>query len=420
MPYTNPLPFVLPAFTRVVWANARSREVWAPRLDRIRAAWADIERWSVKDGVRPSALQSITADELIPLSGWALRNRLTMVPLEKEDHGFRVAFTNEDRTARQWKHAWEPRDHHAIGVLLGFPDCCRDFYARTCGAGQLDTMADMQAGVGPRAANILLRSIGVHLVAHLPCSFNCHATARLGHLFVETAKRHGYAEEIAWIEEMLDWPVQWSALHGIAEIVTPILKVSTRTDATADKLTVQRPGDRYPDEGATGLAFPFQRPARVIPMASLRSKPVERKAEDSALWRDNGFVSRAVMDAAHDRIITALGADPPRGTLVDLGCGNGHLMHRIAQTFGCHVIGLEANRERAERALLGVDVRLGSIADVATHVPEVVDVALVAQNRIDEGYAPAFGSWAFVTGHARRLFIYSFDEHTAPRWVKAL
>jgi hypothetical protein len=62
-----------------------------------------------------------------------------------------------------------------------------------------------------------------------------------------------------WMLEILDWSVQWSALHGIAEIKTPVLKVSARTDATPAEYVVRRPGGLRPREAASGLGFPYRR-----------------------------------------------------------------------------------------------------------------------------------------------------------------
>ncbi len=68
----------------------------------------------------------------------------------------------------------------------------------------------------------------------------------------------GYEEEMEWLLEILSWPLEWSCLHGIAEIKTPVLKVSTTTDATASKYVVRVQGDRYPAEGSQGLNFPYR------------------------------------------------------------------------------------------------------------------------------------------------------------------
>jgi hypothetical protein len=57
---------------------------------------------------------------------------------------------------------------------------------------------------------------------------------------------------------------EWSALHGIAEIKTPVLKASTRTDATSCKDTVRRRGDNYPLEGIRRLSSPYRLPPQRI------------------------------------------------------------------------------------------------------------------------------------------------------------
>jgi hypothetical protein len=106
--------------------------------------------------------------------------------------------------------------------------------------------------------NVLWRSVGVRAVPHLPCRFDCHATQKFGQLFIDTAIQLGFQDEIGWLSQILSWPVEWSALHGIAVIKTPVLKISTRTDATAEKLTVRCLGNDSPKEGAQGLAFPYR------------------------------------------------------------------------------------------------------------------------------------------------------------------
>ena len=66
----------------------------------------------------------------------------------------------------------------------------------------------------------------------------------------------GFGAEIEWLGEILGWPLEWSALHGIAEIKTPVLRASARTDATPRKYVVRWEGESYPEGGASGLRFP--------------------------------------------------------------------------------------------------------------------------------------------------------------------
>jgi hypothetical protein len=79
----------------------------------------------------------------------------------------------------------------------------------------------------------------------------------------------GFSEEMDWLVQILRWSVEWSALHGIAEIKTPVVKIITQTDATARKYVVRRAGDLYPEEGVHGLSFPYR--SRRIPLLTQSS-----------------------------------------------------------------------------------------------------------------------------------------------------
>jgi hypothetical protein len=73
----------------------------------------------------------------------------------------------------------------------------------------------------------------------------------------------GFGQEMEWLQSILSWPVEWTALHGIAELKTPILKVISNTDATGNKLRIRWKGHAYPPEGEHGTAFPYQRAERL-------------------------------------------------------------------------------------------------------------------------------------------------------------
>jgi hypothetical protein len=69
-----------------------------------------------------------------------------------------------------------------------------------------------------------------------------------------------------WLQQILSWPMSWSALHGIAEVKTPVLRYVRDTVATGDRLTVQWLGTVMPQTAARGLTFPFRlRPQRAKP-----------------------------------------------------------------------------------------------------------------------------------------------------------
>jgi hypothetical protein len=139
---------------------------------------------------------------------------------------------------------------------------------------------------------------------------------------------------------MLRWPVEWSALHGIAEIKTPVVKISTRTDATPQKYTVRYLGDRYPEIGVQGLTFPYKQPAKRKVSDSQQYKaglenPIQTIDGDYKrfewYFRDNGFSSGYAMDISHQSILNLACSclSQSSGRILDLGCGNGVLLHKI-------------------------------------------------------------------------------------------
>src|SRR5262249_12654119 len=136
-----------------------------------------------------------------------------------------------------FKAAWDAADQFAIGELLGYPACCREFFHElwvehglrdttwgmahnTCRPAEGQRSIEVQ---GPPEANILWRWMGIRAVSHLPCRFDCPATLETARKFIDVGRRNGLGEEMDWLLEILSWPAQWSALHGIAEIKTPLL-----------------------------------------------------------------------------------------------------------------------------------------------------------------------------------------------------
>jgi len=136
-----------------------------------------------------------------------------------------------------------------------------------------------------------------------------------------------------------------------------VLKVSTRTDATPTEYVVRRAGEGYPDEGATGLAFPYRQP---VTLRIASSKGFRRGIEHAATqarppWyaSDNGFASIEAMRDAHHPILdaaaTALGDEPV--AVLDLGCGNGALLAELqARRPPIQPFGVDLDPTRIEHA----------------------------------------------------------------------
>jgi uncharacterized protein len=273
-------------FLRVLWVSDKARDVWEPRFVRIRKAWSEIEWLSVVRKVRPCAVTTADSEALVRRSAEWVGRGLTVLPFSMADAGdcpyqnivrrpqpgkpcaFRVVLGTVEN-ASAFLRAFTAHDDDHIGHLLGYPSCCRAFFRETwLTAGLTDTTWPMALGSatqrdGDRSVevrgfwslNMFWRWLGIRAVPHLPCSFACERSAEVAEELMNVARKEGYGTEIEWMKLILSWPVEWTALHGIAEIKTPLLKVATNTDVTSQRRMVSRRGDSYPIEGARGLAF---------------------------------------------------------------------------------------------------------------------------------------------------------------------
>lgn len=437
--------FPVPEWTRTIWVSAAAQALWAPRLSAISQAFQAAERASVGP-VRQAARQAIAPEQWPVFSRKAAESGLVAVALTQSAAGsayqagpasmtagapwaYTAALTASAAAARAFLTAWDAGDDVVIGELLGFPPCCTAFFRRVWVEQQwIDTTWPMvqdtlmhpgdqvvcQDGSHERRellvprpveANILLRWLGLRWVPHLPCSFACPGTVALGQQFRALMVDGGHAQEAAWLDELLDSPVEWSAWHGIAEIKHPLFKISAKTDATAEKLVVRRDGRRYPEAAARGNVFPYRR-ATVHPLTLHRAQAAAPARE----WLDNGFTSASAMAEGHAMIREALAAaEITEGLVLDLGAGTGRLLGDLWP--GLH-LGVEADDRRAalgRRA--GRDVRTMTIAEVPDVVSRVFAVALISVRRFEE-MAPADvkSLQAWLQKHAMEVCLYSYDD----------
>ena len=106
---------------------------------------------------------------------------------------------------------------------------------------------------------MLLHRLGLKSTPHLPCSFHCQKTVENAGRYSDLARRAGFKEEFDWLAALLSSPMEWSSLHGIVEIRTPVFKVCLDTDATAGKHVIQLLNREAVEDGAAGVSFPYDR-----------------------------------------------------------------------------------------------------------------------------------------------------------------
>ena len=330
------------------------------------------------------------------------------------------------------------------GGLLGFPDCCISFFRKAwvdescvdttwamAAATELsdagDRVIEVRGGT-PFQANILWRWMGVRAVPHLPCSFECPATVDFANTLMALGRELGYTSEVEWLEEILGWPAAWSALHGIAEVKTPVLKASTRTDATAHEFVVRRAGRRVPAEAAAGLGFPFRAPDRPGLTYSLAFRrgldapiapPGENDEPPEWYATDNGFSTRAAMDEAHRPIVEiVLESIDGGGIVLDLGCGNGALLKKIVEARSAVIpFGVDLDESKLQHARLlqpafAENFIAGSMFEgIPLDADTVYSVILLMPGRlleVDDAEGRRLKDW--LRGHFKELVVYGYGE----------
>jgi hypothetical protein len=136
--------------------------------------------------------------------------------------------------AREWREAYYKSDHYTMGELLGYPECCIKFFARTFpheydpvwSAAKNTKGAKLKLSEGCAEivldemyaeSNIMLRYFGLRAAPHITCSFTCEKSVEFAQKFLgfitKTKKK--------LLLELLSCPAEWDSYKGVAIIRTP-------------------------------------------------------------------------------------------------------------------------------------------------------------------------------------------------------
>ena len=283
LPWTQPAPSAEPQtqagftladkshqrpFVRHTFVGETQRATWALRFDRVRAALAHISVLSVAARLTSSAVVVVAPAEVFPVHNLAASYGLHTLPLAHA-WGELIIIADEDSIA-DYRRADAQGAARLLDELTGMPACCRRANAHFRAAGYGDPVWHIAAREQatdaaidvrcPPGVNFLLRPLGIDPLSYLPCAFTCAASQALSSARLALGRDAGLGEAVDWLEAMLAWPAEWSALHGIAELKTGIVKFAYNTDYTLDKLTVRYHGQRLAPDAARGLSFIYKDP----------------------------------------------------------------------------------------------------------------------------------------------------------------
>ena len=263
----TPLPFALPAMLQIAWASPMLRERWEAVLADAPLAFA--KRWTdaIREGRMASVIAPVRPFDLPSLMRHVMVAGLGCRPLQ-DPHGLcaRMGWRSPQLSLfvgvgtpgaiDAMAAALEANEERAFLISAGWPACCAD--ARSRSEHDSPLWSYVQAGEeaavpqGPLAWHPLLRVLGVNRLPHVPCGTCCRPSA-------DMAARLKGTEPI---DEIMSWPVRWSALHGFAEILSPIAKIIHDIDATAGKHVCAAASDILPEGTPSGVVAPYRTPRR--------------------------------------------------------------------------------------------------------------------------------------------------------------
>jgi hypothetical protein len=159
----------------------------------VRQGFYDHEIGKVKDFCKENNLAIETAPYKVVLAEKDRRysNKGFKVKVDDPRQGMYFVYISKDGRKAAMAEVFEYKnDHRSLGLLLGYPECCVDFFVKNEPVrSKLDSnyvvcTLDNSKGIRyPYFTNISKRHMDVTLLNHFPCSFNCERS-------IELAKKH--------------------------------------------------------------------------------------------------------------------------------------------------------------------------------------------------------------------------------------
>ncbi len=190
-----------------------------PQLQHIfHSVTKSLEVLYVIEGIKPCTRILVPEDELEKVLNFLNENKLSYsvsdfkalkqnlqsdfysdksVKIPKNDPrtGYFFAYISKDRDlAEKAKIAEEKSRHFELGSILGYPECCCDFFEKNFDENNADlTLKTLKHSAGiyfPFYTNVAARHFDVSLLSHFPHSFSCRESMDMAKNSLECIEKH--------------------------------------------------------------------------------------------------------------------------------------------------------------------------------------------------------------------------------------
>lgn len=223
-------------FTRIIWK--KDKENLNQYLASASKLFHESEYLTVVEGQRQATTEHMTLENLPQLLEKLNSNGLVFTPCRRS--GFYQGFAHTHKKIKpsdpyywfgcvtrtkeegmMFKEAEENGDHITMGKMLGYPECCLEYFKENFHKNYDPVwLNDDDIPDGEAVANILLRYFGVRIISHLACSPYCEGSIKVGKERLELIRRID-SQTTDWLLEFLAQPMTWNSYHGVVEVDTP-------------------------------------------------------------------------------------------------------------------------------------------------------------------------------------------------------
>ena len=176
----------------------------------------------VIEGVKPVARLRVPKDKLIHLKNFLLENGVYNISsFTKGDPNYLYISQDEDKVYKA--HMLEEiKDNRKLGRLLGYPECCINFF---CTHSHLMNKITMDLSLYslsnthrnppyPFYTNNIVGHFGYGLISHFPCKYTCTESIKLGKKYFDVI--NDYSPDLAHrIKQILVSPILYTEHDGI-------------------------------------------------------------------------------------------------------------------------------------------------------------------------------------------------------------
>lgn len=227
---------IIQDFTRII--PKQGNEHWPSKLGLMGDLFRQAEYQMVKNGFRKAAIINLNPDNLQQFLDEVNKDSLLFTPLKKiaasasyssivklpepnQPFVWSGCITKTLEDAQKFKEADQKNDHKLIGKMLGYPDCCINYFIQTFPIDPVPIWIGLEGKVsGFPECNGMLRYFGPKITAHLSCSPTCQKTKEIGKLWLKTMTEidKNLTNELY---DLLSGPMIWDSYHGVVQIETP-------------------------------------------------------------------------------------------------------------------------------------------------------------------------------------------------------